>query len=469
MNDNPGNQPWGPNNQGQWQPDSGSDPQSWGSPNQQPQNWQSPSQQNWSNQGQGQQPGQPGPYDGATQTWPAADQNSWGSANDPNQGQWAGQQQPAQGSPTWDNTGQQAQWASQPPNGGAGGPGAPGGQGGSRKGLGIGIAIVAVVLVAAIGLAFFLVNRNKSDSAGGSSSKSANTNAIIDKPDAALKDYFDALIKGDAKRALKYGSSTNTGSSKYLTNEMLKASQKANPISSVEISGDTSSESSASLSADYSIGDESVTATYRMYRSGKGSRWQMSKAAADVDLSTLGSDTLKINGVSVKAEKISLFPGGYTFDSGNDYIKYGSDDDSTMYVKDPSSYVSSYDLKPDLTTKGVQTYKDLVKAKLTSCLASHKIRPDGCPFYSPSTTNQGSKITENSLNYTSSTLNSIDSSSPRLDSGTTKAKAYLYLSVRVTGKAVNSSGQTVNVSGSASTTGNYPVVDFGTEKPTLTW
>ena len=308
MNDNPGNQPWGPNNQGQWQPNSGSDPQSWGSPNQQPQNWQSPSQQSWSDQGQGQQPGQAGPYDGATQTCPAADQNSWGSANDPNQGQWSGQQQPGQGSPTWDNTGQQAQWASQPPNGGAGGPGAPGGQGGSRKGLGIGIAIVAVVLVAAIGLAFFLVNRNKSDSAGGSSSKSANPNAIIDKPDAALKDYFDALIKGDAKRALKYGSSTNTGSSKYLTNEMLKASQKANPISSVEISGDTSSDSSASLSADYNIGDESVTATYRMYRSGKGSRWQMSRAASDVDLSTLGSDTLKINGVSIAVATCDLRP-----------------------------------------------------------------------------------------------------------------------------------------------------------------
>lgn len=461
MNDNPGNQPWGPNNQGQWQPDSGSDPQSWGSPSQQPQSWQSPSQQSWPNQGQGQQPGQPGPYDGTTQTWPAAEQNSWGSANDPNQGQWAGQQP---GSPNW-NTGQQAQWAGQPPNGGAGG---PGGQGGSRKGLGIGIAIVAVVLIAAVGLAFFLVNRNKDTKAGGSSS-SSNPNAIIEKPDAALKDYFDAIIKGDAKRALKYGSSTPSGSSKYLTDEMLKASQKANPISSLEVSGDTSSQTSASLSADYSIGDESVTATYRMYRNGKGARWQMSRAATDVDLSTLGSSTMKINGVSVEASKIALFPGGYTFDSGNDYIKYGSGDDSTMYIKDPSSYVSSYDLKPQLTTKGTQTYKDLVKAKLTSCLASHKIRPQGCPFYSPSTTNQGSKITEDSLNYTSTTLDSIDSASPTLESGTTKAKAYLYLSVRVTGKAVNSSGQAVSVSGTASTTGNNPVVDFGTEKPTLTW
>ncbi|AXE38943.1 hypothetical protein [Acidipropionibacterium virtanenii] len=466
MNDNSGNQPWGPNNQGQWQPDSGSDPQSWGSANQQPQTWQSPSQQSWSNQGQ--QPGQPGPYDGATQTWPAAEQNTWGSANDPNQGQWAGQQQPGQGSPDW-NTGQQAQWAAQPPNGGAGGPGAPGGQGGSHKGLGIGIAVVAVVLVAAIGLAFFLVNRNKNSSASGSGSTSANANAIIEKPDAALKDYFDALIKGDSKRALKYGSSTNTGSSKYLTDEMLKASQKANPISGVEVSGDTSSQSSASLSASYSIGEEEVSATYRMYRSGKGSRWQMTRAASDVDLSSMGSDTLKINGISVKAEKISLFPGGYTFDSGNEYIKYGNDDDSTMYVKDPSTYVSSYDLSPQLTAKGVSTYKDLVRAKLTSCLASHKIRPDGCPFYSPTTTNQGSKITEDSLNYSSTSLNSIDSMTPRLDSGTTKAKSYLYLSVQVTGKAVNSSGEAVSVSGYATTTGNYPVVDFGTAKPTLTW
>lgn len=460
MNDNPGNQPWGPENQNPWQPDNGSgqqdwgspNQQSWGSPNQQPQNWGSADQQ-WSPQGP--QPAQPGPYDGATQTWSASDPNT-------QQGQWGPGPQQGQGPEDW-NAGQQPPWnPQQPPQGGSGG---------SHKGLGIGIAIVAVILVAAVGLTFFLVNRNKGDkpTAGGSGSASADPNKVIDDPAEALKDYFDALVKGDSKRALAYGSDSPDGSSKYLTDEMMQATQKAHPITKVQVTGGNKASSYTSVSASYSISDESVVTSYRLSRDSKGSHWTMDQAAADVDLSSLGSGTIKVNGMDVVAGKIALFPGGYTFGSGNKYISYGKSDDSTMYVKDPSAYVSGYDMEPTLTTEGVNTWRSLVKQSLNTCLASHKLKPAGCPFYSPTKTTDGGTVVENSATYSTSSGSSIDSADPRLADGTTKASDFVYLTVKVNAKAKYSNGSSGTASGSATSGSSKPTVDFGVAKPSVTW
>lgn len=446
MNDKPGDQPWGPEKQNPWQPDNGSGQQSWGSPNQQPQNWGSADQQ-WPPQ-----PPQPGPYNGAT-IWSASDPNA-------GQGQWGPQQ--GQGPVDW-NAGQQPPWSPQQPQ--------QGGSGGSHKGLGIGIAIVAVILVAAVGLTFFLVNRNRGDepAAGGSGSASADPNKVIDDPAEALKDYFDALVKGDSKRALAYGSDSPDGSSKYLTDEMMQASQKAHPISKVQVTGGNKASSYTTVSASYSIGDESVVTSYRLSRDDRGSHWTMNQAAADVDLSSLGSGTIKVNGMDVVAGKIALFPGGYTFGSANKYISYGKGDDSTMYVKDPSAYVSGYDMEPTLTTEGVNTWRSLVRQSLNTCLASHKLRPAGCPFYSPTRTTEGGTVVEDSATYSTTSGSSIDTANPRLAEGTTRASAYMYLSVKVNAKAKYSNGTSGTASGYATSSGSRPTVDFGAVRPTVTW
>ncbi|MDN6511801.1 MAG: hypothetical protein L0K47_00435 [Acidipropionibacterium jensenii] len=449
---NSGQQNWG---QGGQQRDPQHPPQNWGSANQPPQGAQGPqSPQSWgsANQPPQQNWGQQAPYDGSTQTWPA----SGSDPNSPNSGNWSGQQP----------------WAQQPGQGGGG----PTGPHGSRKGIGIGIAIVAVVLVAAVGLAFFLVNRNKDggEQAQGGSTSSASTDSgsqpikTIDDPKAAVQDYFDAVMKGDPKRALSYGRSSPSGSSKYLTAEVMKAAQKQNPIKNLTVDATSDSDFSSSVNVSYDIGSESMTSTLRLSRTDKGGHWQMSQAAANVDLSRIGGDEITINDMPVSASRIALFPGGYTFQSGNDYIQYG-DDDSTLYVKEPSSYISTYDMAPALTAKGLSTYRSLVKESLNACLASNKIRPTGCPFYSPSTTTSGSSIVENSVQYSTTQASNIDTLVPRLAPGTMQASGSLYLHVKVTAKTRSSSGSTGQASGSAGTSSTRPTVDFSADKPVASW
>ena len=74
------------------------------------------------------------------------------------------------------------------------------------------------------------------------------------------------------------------------------------------------------------------------------------------------------------------------------------------------------------------------------------------------------------MTYTApTTLSEIESATPRLDSGTMKAKASIYLSVKVSGKGTTSSGREMTVSGTANTNSNSPTVDFSTSTPKLTW
>lgn len=448
-NQHPGS-PWDPN----------STPQNWGSANPPPGQPQSPQQPapGWDPQGQqGQQ--------GWNQQQPYPGQQNWqGGGYDPN----------AQAGGTW--SGQQ-NWTPQ----GAGGPGSPGGPGGQYgsggsgsggSGKGILIGVIAAVVVVALGLTFFLLNRNKDDgeqavpgtsTSAGQTSGSGSTR-IVDDPKAALEDYFDAVMKGDPKRALSYGRNSPSGSSKYLTADVMNAAQKQNPIKNLTLDAGTTTDYSATVNVSYDIAEESVTSTYRLSRSDKGSHWQMSQAAANVDLSRLGGETVKINGQDVSASKIALFPGGYTLESGNEYVQYGNDD-STLYVKEPTGYVSTYDMAPALTTKGLSTWRSLVKDSLSKCLASTKFKPEGCPFYVLDKTSQGTAIQENSVTYSTSSAASVETMTPRLTAGTMQAVGSMYMVVRVTAKTANGG----NASGTATVTSTKPTVDFSAETPAVTW
>ena len=70
----------------------------------------------------------------------------------------------------------------------------------------------------------------------------------------------------------------------------------------------------------------------------EGDIWKMREVAADLDLQSKRDKTLPmiINGVAVESNKIALFPGAYTFTSGNKLVDYGKS--NTLVVKSASEY-----------------------------------------------------------------------------------------------------------------------------------
>jgi hypothetical protein len=126
-------------------------------------------------------------------------------------------------------------------------------------------------------------------------------------------------------------------------------------------------------------------------------------------------------------------------------------------------------MSPALTQKGVNTWRSLVKQSLDTCLASHKIKPAGCPFYSPSTTTSGASIVEDSVNYTNSSSSSVDAVTPRIIDGTMQAAGRVYPYIKATAKARTSSGSIHSAGGTATVTNTRASVDFSAAKPAVTW
>lgn len=360
-----GPQPQGPPPQGQPQGQRGP---GYGAPGQPPQPY-------------GQQPpyNQPGPYGpqppyGAPQPGPTpygqpGQPGQPGSQNPYSQpGQPGPQGQPAPqnpyGPPGPNPYGPTGAYGAQPPRGGKK----------SKLPLILVAAGVALLLVVGIAIAAF-TGRDKDTASSGSSGGGGTTSAPqADKPSDAVRGYLQALADGDPDKAVGYLSDA-PGDKTFLSKEVLAVSAKTAAISAVDVP-EVTDKYAYQVPAHYKLGTKDVTEDYNV--SEVGGSWQLSRAVTQLDLSYQRDSGLAmtINGVAVKTDKVSLFPGHYTFGTGSDYVSYGSENSLTL--TGPSDYKSPR-LEPTITSAGKSAFVDATKKAFASCLAKHQLAPKGCP------------------------------------------------------------------------------------------
>ncbi|WP_375432754.1 hypothetical protein [uncultured Friedmanniella sp.] len=189
-----------------------------------------------------------------------------------------------------------------------------------------------------------------------------------------MQGYLQALADQDPDKAIGY-LDDEPADKTFLSKEVLAASAKTAAISAVNVP-EVTDKYAYKVPASYKLGDKSVTEDYNVTE--VGGSWKLTRAVTELDLSYQRDETLpmKVNGVEVKNDKISLFPGHYVFTTDNSFVSYGGK--NTLTLTGPSDYRSPQ-LTPALTSAGKDAFVKATKAAFEKCLDQHKLQPSGCP------------------------------------------------------------------------------------------
>jgi hypothetical protein len=111
-----------------------------------------------------------------------------------------------------------------------------------------------------------------------------------------------------------------------------------------------------------------------------GDSWKVRQSYVDMNLTSSRSATvpMMINKVAVKTDKIRIFPGSYTFATGNKHLDYGTS--NTLLVKSLTDYPSMSTIELGLTDSGLKAFVASAKSQVEACVKQKKLAPSGCPF-----------------------------------------------------------------------------------------
>jgi hypothetical protein len=260
------------------------------------------------------------------------------------------------------------------------GPGAPGGlpprkNSNAKVLIIIGAAVLALIILG-VGAGVFFMNRGGGTAEGPTDPGSSSAPPAASKASDAVKSYLEALAAGQAQTALAL-SDDQPADKTFLTDAVLADSNSRAPITDINVP-DVPDEYAYSVDASYKLGKEAVSDKITVKK--VGDSWKVRTGYAALNLSYIRSKTVPmlVNKVPVKTDKINIFPGSYTFDSGNKNISYGSD--SSLLLKSPGDYPSATDIKATLTDVGQAAFEKSAKAQVNACLSQKKLAPSGCPF-----------------------------------------------------------------------------------------
>ena len=371
----------------------------------------------------GQLPGQPGPS--PQQPYPPQQPTPPGYPPQPPQYASAGPGLPYPGQAPY--PGQQAYPGQQP----SPPPRKPKGKGALILGITGGVAALAVI-------ASFLVPKTPVLPVTPGSTPGAPGASVPPVPQtgnaqAAVKGYLEALAAGDAATALAYAE-TPPADTTMLTNEALSGALAASPITAINVPEGTGGSTYADITADYKLGDRTVSADFNVTK--QGNLWRLYKVTATARLSALntGGIPLLVNGVAVAGSEVELFPGSYTLSVGNPRYQVSS---AAFVVESPTKGPDVYKAKLALSDAGKKEIITAARAHLASCLKVKKLVPPGCGFATrlPS----GNKARLSTLKWTvtrgSNALKNMKLTIPYGDPGS--ATAYVSISIRGTLTSTN--------------------------------
>lgn len=241
----------------------------------------------------------------------------------------------------------------------------PGSKQGNRKRLIITVSVIAaVVIVAAVVVS--LVSFRDSEGSG--------------KAGDAVKEYLDALARGDATAALRF-SIEKPGSKDFLTVQTLKKQVAEWPISGVEILDDNSDHSSgtARVHVVARFGGNTSDVTLPLKQHGK--YWKLEHAAIKVEpVGRIDNDalkTLRFFGSSVGTATVYVFPGWVDATSSNPNVAVKQKKPFLLEALSSSGGFNEFEFR--LSDAGQQATMSALSAAVAECTASAQMMPPGCP------------------------------------------------------------------------------------------
>ncbi|WP_460782798.1 nuclear transport factor 2 family protein [Microbacterium tumbae] len=278
-----------------------------------------------------------------------------------------------------------------------------------------------------------------------------------------VENYLTAISEGDAEAAMEY--IDPYGDEDLLTDEVLKASLELAPISGIEIGEYDEDRYDSTVPVTFSIGETTVEREFDVYN--YDDDWQISDGVTSVYLpSGFEGLGLTINGVEAP-ESAYVFPGTYEFAVDNEAFAFEGGA-SVFTIADDEDTEELWELTPVLSESGITTFQTLVKDAINECVAM-KTLSTPCGWDISDIDLSGATPIEGTVTrtLTADGKSALENLTPEYYSGTTVTT---YDSVDVDMTLEGESG------GKRGTYevwwGGYlgsPVVDFGTETPTLTW
>lgn len=256
-----------------------------------------------------------------------------------------------------------------------------------RRKLGTGAIIgiagggVAVLVVLALVIAFAVVPRSGPSAA-------ANPGG----PSDVVRTFLTALSKSDAKSAL--AQIDNVRDRTYLTDRMLRASNKAAPLHGIVVGKNTDSTSySAKVEAIYSVGSKKFTTSFSLLKSKDA--WHMGDPTSAIFANFYTPLGLTLNGIPVDGKTIRVFPGSYTLALTQPNFRL--EGDTTVLIGTADSVSPTATAK--LTESAVATFRELVKKDVDACVASRSLEP-GCGMKVAETSSDGTRVIDGTLTRT---------------------------------------------------------------------
>lgn len=200
------------------------------------------------------------------------------------------------------------------------------------------------------------------------------------RPSDAVANFLSALAANNAAAATAYAADP-VDAGPFLSNAVLAESNKRAPLTAIQVPV-VDDQQATTVQAAYAIGRTRVTATYGVVK--VGDEWKLTDALKEIDLSLLRDSSLgmRINGVKVTSDTVSLLPGSYAFTTGQRLVSYGSK--SVVLIKSPTASLSSLTLRTQLTPAGKKAAVSAARKSYRGCLKSHRQQPKNCPNSSTS-------------------------------------------------------------------------------------
>lgn len=244
--------------------------------------------------------------------------------------------------------------------------------------LGAGLAVVLVVgLVWAI--AAVTGSRSNKDTA-------APAAVTVGSAGAAVKDYLEALARGDAAAALAYGD-TRPAQPNLLTDDILRQQLAQWPLTNITILSQEAAGAEANVHVSADFGDQTSDATVLVRKNDSG-QWKLPSAAikiagSDSPMVPMGAArTTTVFGQPIPAAGTYVFPGYLQLGSTSSYLRADTSrplllDALNLVTNDGLNLAAAFALNDDKVRPALN---DAIDAALAMCAHTTLLDPPGrCP------------------------------------------------------------------------------------------
>jgi hypothetical protein len=193
--------------------------------------------------------------------------------------------------------------------------------------------------------------------------------AATDGPATVVRDYFAALARGDAAKALAYGT-VPEGPRRLLTSAALHEQLRIAPLRDVFVEGTQQHGNRATVTVHYTLAfaDGPVSRTVHVLLHHSNGEWSLDRVAVGVVIApTTARDRLAILGAPVPTSRTLLFPGALPIATDTPYLELVSALDFVSF--DTSSVL---DVPVRVSNAGETAVRTAVTDALNRCLTGSR-------------------------------------------------------------------------------------------------